>query len=48
MEGTPTGPVQIDGRTGEGDAAGAKMVGEGTRCAGVKTAAQTIIPFPLY
>jgi hypothetical protein len=46
--GHPHGPGQIDGRTGEGDAASAKMFGEGTCCVGVKTAAQTIIPFPLY
>ena len=42
------GPGQIDGRTSEGDAAGAAIVGEGMRGEGVKTAAQTIIPFPLY
>jgi hypothetical protein len=48
VEGTPHGPGQIDGRTSEGDADGAKMVGEGIRGVGVKTAAKTIILFPLY
>ncbi len=46
--GHPHIPGQIDGRTSERDLAGAAIVGEGTRGVGVKTAAQTIIPFPLY
>jgi hypothetical protein len=46
--GHPHIPGQTDGRTDEGDAAAAKIVNEGIRCVSVKTAAQTIIPFPLY
>jgi hypothetical protein len=46
--GHPHIPGQTDGRTGEGDAASAKMVNEEIRCVGVKSAVQTIIPLPLY